>query len=199
MIQLLLPTLLATIPPAAGSPFELVETFVRRVNEHDVEATLAMLAPDFEFHDADRTFVIRRGGVRPMIEWDAAVRARAEATLLQEDGERVEVRLVERNEFLTALDLGSLSHRVGYVVDAPSDREGGRIRRIVLLEADRVASRTAAALEPVVEWAGQQRPEELAALMVDGSPVYTGESAPGWLRLLAAARAAGVIETGVEP
>lgn len=194
MWQFLLPTLLATLTPASNGPvLEDVEEFLRRVNEHDVEAAFAMLAPDFEFRDAGRTFSIGREGALPMLEWDAAVRARSRIDVLDEGGVSVEARLIERNAFLTALGIESLSHRVRYVAG------DGLIHGIVLLEAGGVMSRVSAALEPVLEWAEHERPEELSAVTAEGSPIYTGESASIWLEILAAAEAAGVIDEGIEP
>lgn len=172
---------------AGGSPADTVRKFVRLVSEHEVEVALEMLSADFEFRDPDGTFVIRRDSVRPILDWDVAVRGRAELEVLGEQPDSVTVELTETNDFLEALGVGPISHRVRYAID------GGSIRRIVLLEAARVGRLTSEAMEPVLEWARRERPEEIAPLLHDGDPVYTGESAVRWLAILEDARAAGVL------
>lgn len=197
MYELLLAATLAQAGTTSSpSPARVVDALVRRVNEHDVEGALGMLTDDFEFRDTAGTFSIDREGTRSMLEWDVVVKARAEVEVLSEDGDSIEVRLTETNDFLAALGVDALSHRVRYVVDRASGDGEGLIQAIVLLEAERVGSRISGALEPAMEWARRERPEALSAVMADGSPVYTGESAPAWLELLAEARAAGVIAAG---
>lgn len=171
-----------------GSPVEVVGELLRRINEHDVAAAYAMLTADFEFRDGDGTFVLHRQEARSMLEWDAAVRSRAEIAVLDVRPDSVTVQLTESNAFFDAIGVESISHRVTYVV------AGGSISAIVLHQAEAVGAKVEEALSPALEWARRERPDALAAVTTGGTPVYTGDSAVRWLALLDEARRAGALE-----
>lgn len=173
----------------SGSPEAVVDRFIEAQNAHDLEAVLTLLTDDFVFRDPESTFEVSRSDVRPLFEWDAATRWQGEASIVRTDGDTIRVRLVETNQFLERLGLGPMSHDVTYVV------ADGRLRQIVASFDPALQQSVDSAVAPVLEWARETRPERLEGLIgPDGTIVYDGRSASGWLALLRDARQAGVIE-----
>lgn len=171
------------------SPEAVVDRFVEAQNAHDLEGVLTLLADDFVFRDHESTFEVSRSDVRPLFEWDVATRWRGEASIVETVGDTVRIRLNETNEFLDRLGLGPMSHDVTFVV------VNGRIRQIVASFNPGLQQAVDSAVAPVLEWARETRAEELDGLIgPDGTIVYDGRSATGWLALLRDARRAGVIE-----
>lgn len=173
----------------SGSPEEVVDRFMEAQNAHDIETVLTLLADDFVFRDRESTFEASRSEVRPLFEWDAATRWQGEASVIRTAGDTVRVRLVETNQFLERLGLGPMSHDVTFVV------ADGRIREVVASFDSGLQQSVDSAVAPVLEWARETRPARLEGLIgPDGTIVYDGRSASGWLALLRDARRVGVIE-----
>lgn len=172
-----------------ASPEETVHRFFTAQRTHDVDAAMQLLHEDYRFRDRARTFSVPRSGVRPMLEWDAGVGWRGEAAVVETNSDTVRVRLRETNDFLELLKLGPLQSEVTFVV---SD---GRIREAIVGSATELQRTVDAAVAPVLEWARETRPAKLRGLIEDGSIVYDGPSAGGWVQLLREAREAGVIRT----
>lgn len=173
----------------SGSPAAVVGSFVEAQNAHDLKGVLTLLADDFVFRNPESTFEISRTDVRPLFEWDVATRWRGEASVIRAVGDTVRVRLVETNQFLERLGLGPMSHDVTFVV------VDGRVREIVASFDSGLQQAVDSAVAPVLEWARETRPARLEGLIDhDGTIVYDGRSAAGWLLLLRDARRAGVIE-----
>lgn len=173
----------------SASPEAAVDRFIEAQNAHDLEGVLILLADDFVFRDRESTFEVSRSAVRPLFEWDVATRWQGEASVIRTAGDTVRVHLVETNQFLELLDLGSMSHDVTFVV------ADGRIREIVASFDRGLQQAVDSAVAPVLAWARETRPVRLEGLIgPDGTIVYDGRSAAGWLALLRAARRAGVLE-----
>lgn len=179
--------LLLGLSCSGPSPEATVREFLAAADAHDVDAAWALLDEAFEFRDPEGTFRVGREGFRPLLEWDAAVDRRGTATITDVRGDTVPVVIEETNDFLAALGIGPVRSEADVVA------RDGTIRALVLSPNPAFFARVDSALEPVLEWAGRERPDELDRLLVNGSPVYDGERGRRWIELLEEARAAGVI------
>lgn len=187
MVSILLAVVGCGAPHA--SPEQAVARFFTAQQAHDVERVMELLHQDYVFRDQAGTFSVTRSGVRPMLEWDAGVGWRGEASVVETEADTVRVRLRETNDFLELLGLGPLRTDVAFVV------AGGMIREAIAGSGAEMQQTVDAAVAPVLEWARATDPAKLRGLVEDGNIVYDGRSAEGWIRLLREAREAGVIRT----
>lgn len=172
-----------------ASPERTVARFFTALQAHDVERVMELLHQDYVFRDQAGTFSVSRSGVRPMLEWDAGVGWRGEASVVETEADTVRVRLRETNDLLELLGLGPLRTDVAFVV------ADGMIREAIAGSGAEMQQTVDAAVAPVLKWVRATNPAKLRGLVEDGNVVYDGRSAKGWIRLLREAREAGVIGT----
>lgn len=171
------------------TPSETVLRYFEAMHTQDTKVALELLHEDFTFRDRAGTFAISRSAIRPILEWDAATHSRGEVSILETSGSTVRVHLRETNDFLELLGLGPHEAGVTFVV------ADGTVREIVVGSGAELQRAVEAAIAPIVDWAQATHPAKLAGLIADGTIVYDGRSASGWVALLAEARRAGVIGT----
>lgn len=188
--SILLLVLLSVSGCAGRGPERVVREFLAAMNDHDVERALALMNEDYVFRDEAGTFAVPRNDVRPMLEWDAATRARAEGTIVGVSGDTVRVRFRETNDFLDLLGVGPWTHEAKLVV------RDGTLRATVVDAPGDLFARVDRALEPVIDWARRTRPGRLDGLMTEAGLVYDGDTARRWVDLLREARGEGVLGTG---
>ncbi len=190
--MILLLVLLSVSGCGERGPERVVREFLAAMNDHDVERALAIMHRDYVFRDEAGTFAIPRDRVRPMLEWDAATRARAEGTIVGVSGDTVRVRFRETNDFLDLLGVGPWTHEAKLVA------RDGTLRATVVDAPGELMGQVDRALEPVIDWARRTRPERLDGLSTGAGLVYDGDTARRWVGLLREAREEGVLETGEE-
>lgn len=122
--------------------------------------------------------------VAAALGWDVGTEGRVTWTVSSERGPEVRLDGTETNEFLRLLRLGPLEFSSRFEVD-----EEGRIATQTH-EVDWSGTSVADALAPVLEWAAEVAPDELAEIYPDGGLVYTEEMGRRWVKLLRDWRAA---------
>lgn len=172
-------------PAPEDTPAAVVRAFFRALGRHDTDGVVELLHQDFTFRSADGGFAIGREDIPAVLGWDFAAGSDPDIESLAAAGDSVRVTLRERNRFTELLGLEPWRVEATFVV------EDGRIREEVAREivggGPSFTERFRRALAPVVEWAGENRPEVARAVFEDGRVArYDAETARRLLRLLEA-------------
>lgn len=154
----------AEVPPV--EPEEVVRAFFDALSRSDLEAAMALVGEDFVLRQASGTYTADREALTKILEWDVAAQGRGEIENLETEGEVVQVRLREWNRFIELLDLDPFRVELTFVV------RDGLIRQEVIREmtgrGPSFTDQFHQALEPVIEWAARNRPDDVASVFDDG-------------------------------
>lgn len=173
----------ASAPDAGESPRAVVRAFLHSLDEHDAEGAMALLDEDFVFRSGEGGYEIRRNQMSDVLAWDAAADGTVEIEEMRAEGDTVRARLVERNQFTELLELEPWTVQATFVV-----RDGRIVEELaeeVVGEAASFNARFARALEPVIRWAEETRPEAASRVFTDGRVArFDGPTARRLLQLI---------------
>jgi hypothetical protein len=155
---------------------KVVARYLQAINDHDIDSALDCLADDFELRFAGSSFVMSKEGAAQAIGWDAGANGRLAWHVADSRGEEVTVHGRESNEFLELVGIGSLRFRSSFQVSDTGIRSQFH-------EVDWDAVPLEAAMKPLLDWAAEHDPDEVAELRPEGRMVYTRESAERWVDL----------------
>lgn len=181
----------AAIAPVALMPGaeEVVRAYVAAVNRGDVDAAMELTGPETVLRPVLGGGFYRGPEIRPVLEWRAALDERWRVVSWRPDSRQREVHalLEVSNRAWTVMDRRPVVQSI-FVV-----REG-RIRLDSALGGGGRELRPA--LRPFLQWALEERPEELGRIWQDGHLVFGADAARDLTRLLQEWRAArpGVAE-----
>lgn len=159
---------------SAGERFE---RYMEAVKAKDLDRAFAHYAEDFAFRLAGSDSRVGKAGMIALLEWDFAVDSEHSWTILEEDGDELRLELKEMNDFYRLLDLSPRRVRM------TCRFEGDQLAEQVIEETLYEGHSHEAALEPVIAWAKENRPEEIESLH---PIVFDGTSARRWIALLEA-------------
>jgi len=154
------------------------DSFARALQSHDVEAAMSHLAEDFVIRDQHASYSGDREAVRAMVGWDVAVDGSTEFNDILVKGDAIHVRAVETNRFIRLLGVNKGEFRLTFVI------RDGLIREEIISGSTEFMRSVNIALQPVIEWATDRHPKELAKVYVDEQLIYTEETARLWIALL---------------
>ncbi|MDX1393849.1 MAG: nuclear transport factor 2 family protein [Gemmatimonadota bacterium] len=151
--------------------------YMEAINRHDTRAALACLSRDFvlEFPGGAK---LDRGGMESALGWDAGTKGRVEWSVVAERGNVITIEGEETNEFLRLLEIGPLPFESRFELD-----DHGLIAK-QMHRTDWGGVSVEEALSPVLAWARQAAPAELAEVYPDGRMTYTEEAGRAWVDLL---------------
>ncbi len=155
-----------------------VRAYQEAYNSHDVTRVMALYADDATFEVVGQ-FVLRgRREIRDLTEYDTALSIRMDFIDCGSHGDTLVCRLLETNEWFKTAGIEQTLYSVKFVFT------NGLIK---LLRAE-ASSGTDEAMHHVVgslaDWASQERPEQLRAMMPEGRFVYNAENAAKNLALI---------------
>lgn len=160
------------------NPTDVVRSYLDRVNAHNVDGALALLGPDFELEFEGSDVRMDRDAARRSLEWDAGVNGRLLWSIVADDEATVTVEGAESNDFLELLGIEALGFHSCFHVDA-SDLIARQVHRAEWPEPP-----LDEALAPVVAWARQYEPAEIAEIYAGDRITYTRHMAIRWVALL---------------
>ncbi|UCD93831.1 MAG: nuclear transport factor 2 family protein [Candidatus Zixiibacteriota bacterium] len=157
----------------------LVKTFEAAYNNHDVEDALALLAEGTVLEKDIRKFN-GLDKIRALARYDSVMNARWTFADLQQKGDSVVFRAVERSEWFRLIGVDEYRYDTCIMTF-----EGERIKSIRLVSSPITARILGMGLQSVADWASDERLVQLNDLLSSG---FTQESAQGWLDILSAWR-----------
>ena len=161
-----------------SDPRATLRSYLRHVNDHDVEGALAHLAEDFRLSFPNGP-ELDRSAMESAMGWDAGTEGRVDwESIESEEPDEIAIRGQETNEFLRLLGIPPLPFRSHFRFD-----DAGLIlrQRHAVEWPDPPVEE---ALAPAVAWAEVNEPETLAEIYPDGHLVYSEAKGRRWLGLL---------------
>jgi len=149
------------------------------MNSHDLQVVLSCLAADYEFKVANSNYKVAKKDIIGQLEWDFAMNASSAYSDIQIKGNTISTVLTEQNDFYKAIGVSERKFGFTFVYD-----DKGLIKEVILEKSLSGFEAFDAALKPALEWAGKERPGELAEIYPNNNFVYNTQMAKRWLRLL---------------
>lgn len=175
---LLLSAVVSTSCSPKPSPVELVMTYEEAYNGYRGHTLLSLLAEDVTFEVAGQFVAKSKEDVRQVAEHDFALDVHMSIIRLSTKADTVFCDLTETNDWLKTAGIGEARYTGRFVF------EDGLIKLIegkATPETDLAFNQV---LNPLMEWASEERPKELAQMMPEGKFVYNAENAMKSLALL---------------
>lgn len=155
----------------------VVNRYLSLVNQHDIEGALGCLSETFELQFGDSDNVVTKGAMANALRWDAGTNGHLDYKVVESDGSEVIIEGHESNDFLSLIGIVGLSFRSRFEVS-----ERGLIERQAH-HVDWGSVTIDVAMEPLIEWASVEEPEELKQIYPNGRLVYTERAAERWVAL----------------
>jgi hypothetical protein len=160
-----------------SSTVQTIDRYLTLVNRHDVKAALACLSDSFELRFGGSDYTMGKDAMASAMGWDAGVKGRLEYSVIEADGGQVVIEGHESNDFLKLLGIVSLSFRSRFTVD----NEGLVERQEHHVDWGNVTLEIA--MKPLIDWASEHEPDEMAEIFTNGHPLYTEEAAQRWVAM----------------
>jgi len=176
-LLLLFAIVIASCSPKPN-PVDVVKAYENAYNAYHLHTLLPLLADDVTFEVVGQFVVKGKEDVRQVAEHDFALTIHMSFSGFTTKGDTVFCDLTETNDWLKTAGIGEARYAGKFVV------EGGLIKLIegkLTPETDKALSQV---LNPLMEWASKERPEQLAQMMPEGKFVYNAENALESLALL---------------
>lgn len=170
---------MVAMPAAADCLKCRIKSYVRALNEHDVDKAASFFGAEVVFRTPRSTSTLEADAIRAMLGWDAATGASvATADLEWDGGDTVTCTVTERNEFYRLLGIAEQSY------GATFHFEGDLIREMTLEPVSADAPSLEQAMQPFLDWASANHGLVLKEIYPDGSMAVSADSARTWLELL---------------
>ena len=160
------------------SPVELVMTYEDAYNSYDLDRFLSLFAEDATFEVVGQFVFKGKEDIRRVAEYDSVLNLHMSIIRLSTKADTVFCDLTETNDWLKTAGIGEARYTGRFVF------EDGLMKLIegkATPETDLAFNQV---LNPLMEWASEERPEELAQMMPEGKFVYNAENAKKSLALL---------------
>ncbi|MFQ6088007.1 MAG: nuclear transport factor 2 family protein [Candidatus Methanofastidiosia archaeon] len=157
---------------------EPVKAYEKAYNSHDFKRIMSLYAEDATFEVVGQFVLKGKEKIRDITEYDIALNIHMSFGGCITKGDKVICELAETNDWLKTASIIEAHYTAKFVFS-----EG----LIKLIRAEATPETKQAfnhVLNPLMEWAYKERPQQLTEMMPEGEFVYSTESAKRWLVLL---------------
>lgn len=151
------------VPAEHGAEAEVLRAFRDASNAHDVDAVLALCAPDVVWERGSAPELVGHEAVREPFAFDAATRASFEIGAVTFDGEQVCCVLAESNDLYRALGIDSARERVEFTI------RDGRIHAIASLPSPEPTEEQLT-VGRFLAWLSREHPADAELVLGPGGP-----------------------------
>jgi hypothetical protein len=162
---------------AVGEMLDIVRRYLDHLADHATQDALGCLAPDFELEFAGGGFKMSKDQAATALEWDAGANGRLDWRVVDESWPTVTIQGSEGNDFLDLVGIGPIAFRSAFTI-SPSGLIAHQLH-----ETSWGAVSLSDAMAPLIAWASEHDPEELAEIYPEGRLSYSGPMAVRWVRL----------------
>ncbi len=155
----------------------VVRLYLDHLVDHATLNALACLAPEFEMEFAGAGFTMSKSQAATALEWDAGANGRLDWQVVDESPRMVTIQGSEGNDFLDLIGIGTLGFRSVFTISS-----NGLISH-QLHETSWGEVSLSDAMAPLISWASEHDPKELAEIYPEGQMSYSGPMAVRWVRL----------------
>ncbi len=170
--------LLLVLWSCSPKPLDLVVEYQHAYNSHDLGQLLPLLAEDATFELAGTFGLKGKDDVRRAAEYDFALHIHMTIDRVAPKGDTVFCELIEMNDWLEAAGIEEAYYSAKFVF------RKGLITHIAGDPTPETQKAFSQVLDPLMEWASRERPEQLAEMMPEGKFIYDAQSAQKSLALL---------------
>jgi hypothetical protein len=174
----LLILLAATIISCSPKPVDLVKAYQGAYNSHDLDGLMSLFTDDAAFEVVGQFVLKGKEDVRRVAEYDSALNIHMTISQFTTRGDTVWCHLAETNDWLKTAGIGEATYSAMFVI------EDGLIKLIRGESTPEIDKALNQVLEPLLEWASKERPEQLAEMTPEGKFAYNAENAKKSLALL---------------
>lgn len=160
-----------------GAAADIVGTYLRHLADHSLEEALACLTPDFAIEFAGAGFSMTKTQAATALEWDVGAKGRLDWEVVDETPQTVTIQGLEGNDFLDLIGIGRLPFRAVFTVSSV-----GLISR-QLHDVSWGEVSLPEAMAPLIAWASEHDPQELAHIYPEQQMSYSRPMAIRWVRL----------------
>lgn len=184
MLQRLRVALLAALPfllvlaSCSPKPIDLVMAYEHAYNSHDLGELLPLFADDATFELMGQFVLKGKEDIRNVAEHDFALHIHMTIDQVVQKGDTVFCELIEMNDWVEVSEIDEAFYSAQFVF------ERGLIKHIGGTPTPETEKAFEKVLTPLLEWASEHRPEQLAEMMPEGKFVYNAENAGKSLALL---------------
>ncbi len=154
------------------------EGYIQAVNDHDIDRVMGFLADDFQLHFTEYEMTLSKAQMRDVLGWDKGVNGKVTYDQLKMEADSITGIFTERNEFFKLLGIDSLRAEVKYRFDNSGLISVQTYRAL----PDQPSFQNE--LEPAVEWARKNRPDEIAEIYPQDQINFNEEMGRRWVALL---------------
>ncbi|NIN00544.1 MAG: hypothetical protein GTO24_21410 [candidate division Zixibacteria bacterium] len=166
------------ITSCSPKPVDLVKAYGHAYNSHDLAELLPLFAEDATF-DLMGQFVLKgKEDIRNVAEYDFALHIHMTIDQVVQKGDTVFCELIEMNDWLEVSKIDEAFYSAQFVV------ERGLIKHIRGTPTPETEKAFEEVLTPLLKWASEHKPEQLAEMMPEGKFVYNAENAEKSLAIL---------------
>jgi hypothetical protein len=174
-LMLLLSTLIASCSP---KPLDVVKAYQHAYNSHDLGEVLPLLTEDATFQVPGLFDLEGKRDIRLAAEYDFALHIHMTLDRFSTKRDTVFCELIEMNDWLEAAGIDEAYYEGKFVIGR------GLIKHISAVATPETEKAFQDVLNPLLEWASKERPEQLAQMMPEGKFIYNADSAKRSLALL---------------
>ncbi|MFQ5891758.1 MAG: nuclear transport factor 2 family protein [Candidatus Methanofastidiosia archaeon] len=157
---------------------EGVKAYERAYNSHDFKKIMSLYAEDATFEVVGQFVLKGKEKIRDITEYDIALNIHMSFSGCIKKGDKVICELAETNDWLKTAGIIEAYYSAKFVF---SDGLVKLIRAEATPETRKAFSQV---INPLMQWAHKERPQQLTEMIPTGEFVYGAESARRWLTLL---------------
>lgn len=174
---------------SSQDPAAFVERYVQLHAARDVDALLALHAPDAEFVIPGQDPIRGSAALRDLLEWDAVLESKLTMSGVRAEGDSILIdSVVERNKWFQALGLSEARFRPGTTMVLRDGRIVGVYPAGFDVDTQR---RFIERFEVLAQWLHENRQDALEQLLPGGKFRYDAASARLWLEVFAEWQSSG--------
>jgi hypothetical protein len=166
------------VASCSPKPIDLVKAYERAYNSDDLDSLMTLFAQDATFEVVGQFAFKEMKQIRDIAGYDFALNIHMTISGFTAKSDTVLCTLAETNDWLKAAGIGQATYSAMFVFDQ------GLIRLIRAESTPETEKAFNGVLSPLLEWASEHRPEQLAEMMPEGRFVYNAENAKRSLALL---------------
>ncbi|MBU1317656.1 MAG: nuclear transport factor 2 family protein [candidate division Zixibacteria bacterium] len=178
-IRTALPVAMLLLLSCSSSLTDRVKAYEASHNSHDVEGTLAFFAEDFRYEMVGSWVAEGREQMRKFEEWDASIGSELIFDNYDVSGDTVTCTVIERNDWFSLVGVDAIYYECVRIIF-----KDGLITEITAEQSHESMLATQTAFQAFIEWAVEEHPQRLAALMSGAKFEFSKETADKWLSLL---------------
>jgi hypothetical protein len=158
---------------------DIVIQYFDAYNKHQPGVVNLLLSDNITF-TAIESFTLRgKEELKNLAEYDSTLHTELVYSNLTEAGDTVICQVSENNDWLAALGITSIRYDYAKFVVRHKD-----IWDIIVKMNDQSINEISTKLQPVIDWASNNKPDVLNDVMPDGEFIYDKIAAEMWLQLL---------------